>query len=314
VGQGIRDQGTPSPETQSRLRPAANGEVKGRAVGRIRKLAGRTGQLQLQGRHLRSRDVELERTSPEAVTGGASGRSAAVQPRLSGSAGQLERQRDGWNGEARKAPNNGMQLARGAWWWCILSCRLGCAGGAREGRPLAADPGVGHTVGWKPCVMSAMGDGARPKPGRSLSPSARRSQTQRQSEASASSAARLSSWPRVGRSLSWGISIPDVGSVVLAPAWRAAATEPLARRLRPAASATRLIRSGQQKAQRHSPDKGHEGVQQPVAADKGRLALVHTLLSAVGPAGRLRLRGAREGRPLAAEAQCSTDPGLRQRP
>jgi len=34
----------------------------------------------------------------------------------------------------QQVPNKGMQLTRGVWSWCILSCRLGCAGRAREGR------------------------------------------------------------------------------------------------------------------------------------------------------------------------------------
>ncbi len=53
---------------------------------------------------------------------------------------------------------------------------------------------------------------------------------------------------------------------------------------------------------------GQGAAQQRVAADKGRLALVHTLLSADSPAASgFGLRGAREGRPLAAEAQCWAD-------
>ena len=51
------------------------------------------------------------------------------------------------------------------------------------------------------------------------------------------------------------------------------------------------------------PEEG--AAEQPVAADKGRLELVHTLLSADSPAASgFGLRGAREGRPLAAEPGC----------
>ena len=59
-----------------------------------------------------------------------------TKPRLQASVRRRFRLSNGGNDSKlgqTGAPNEGMQLTRGAWSWGIRPCRLGCAGSVREG-------------------------------------------------------------------------------------------------------------------------------------------------------------------------------------
>jgi len=82
---------------------------------------------------------------------GATGR---LEPAIRTSRSAPQRPTEARNGKGHDGVQRPLQLTRGAWWWCILSCRLiSPAGwlrlrGAREGRPLQLNRVLGALPGW----------------------------------------------------------------------------------------------------------------------------------------------------------------------
>ena len=133
----------------------------------------------------------------------------------------------------------------------------------------------------------------------------------------APSECRLKPWPIQALSGAWrprtaggrtaGFTVGDTGSTERANDLAATDQTPALARRGPSTTSA-LANPNYRPSQATARTKG-QGILLTThfsGADKGRLELGHASLSAVSPAGRPRLRGAREGRPLAAEARCST--------
>ena len=84
----------------------------------------------------RGQDDEAERLR---ATAARLGYRAATRDRLIAAGGRVLAAIEGRLLEEPPRAEQGLAADEGAWCWGILSCRLGCVGCAREGRPLAAE-------------------------------------------------------------------------------------------------------------------------------------------------------------------------------